>query len=61
MDPALVRFMDSRRGRGRVLFASDWPWLGMDRALEAARKLPLSEEAMELFLGGAATKVLDLA
>jgi predicted TIM-barrel fold metal-dependent hydrolase len=60
MDPALVRFMDSRRGRGRVLFATDWPWLPMDRALEAARKLPLSEEAMDLFLGGAAARVLKL-
>ena len=60
MDPALVRFMDSRRGRGRVLFASDWPWLPMGRALEAARKLPLSEEAMDLFLGGAAATVLGI-
>jgi predicted TIM-barrel fold metal-dependent hydrolase len=60
MDPALVRFMDSRRGQGRVLFASDWPWLPMDRALDAARKLPLSEESMQLFLGGAAAKVLGV-
>ena len=60
MDPALVRFMDSRRGRGRVLFATDWPWLPMDRALEAARKLPLSEEAMDLFLGGTAAKILEI-
>jgi uncharacterized protein len=54
MDPALVRFMDSSRGRGRVLFASDHPVLPAGRAIEAARKLPLSEEGMAAFLGGAA-------
>jgi uncharacterized protein len=61
MDPALVRFMDSSRGRGRVLFATDWPWLPMDRALEAARKLPLSEASMDLFLGGTAERLLKVA
>ena len=60
MDPALVRFMDSSRGRGRVWFASDHPVLPVGRALAAARKLPLSEEAMALFLGDAARAVLEL-
>src|SRR5204863_7489986 len=60
MDLGLVRFMDSGRGQGRVLFATDWPWLPMDRALDAARKLPLSEEAMDLFLGGTAAKILEI-
>ena len=46
MHPALVTFMGSRRGRGRVLFASDHPFLPMERALAAARALPLSDEAM---------------
>jgi predicted TIM-barrel fold metal-dependent hydrolase len=59
MDPALVRFMDSSRGRGRVWFASDHPVLSVGRALAAARKLPLSEEAMALFLGDAAGAVLE--
>jgi uncharacterized protein len=54
MDPALVRFMDSSRGRGRVLFASDHPVLPAGRAIEAARKLPLSDDGMAAFLGGAA-------
>jgi predicted TIM-barrel fold metal-dependent hydrolase len=58
MDPALVRFMDSSRGRGRVLFASDHPVIPVGRALDAARKLPLSDEGMALFLGGAAQRVL---
>lgn len=58
MDPALVRFMDSSRGRGRVLFASDHPVIPVGRALDAARELPLSDEGMALFLGGAAQRVL---
>jgi predicted TIM-barrel fold metal-dependent hydrolase len=58
MDPALVRFMDSSRGRGRVLFASDHPVIPAGRALDAARELPLSDEGMALFLGGAAQRVL---
>lgn len=60
MDEGLVRFMNSSRGRGRVLFASDHPVLPMKRALESARKLPLSDDAMGEFLGGAAARVLGL-
>ena len=58
MDPALVKFMDSSRGRGRVWFASDHPVIPAKKALDAARRLPLSEEGMELFLGTAAETVL---
>ena len=58
MDPALVRFMGSSRGIGRVLFASDHPVLPMGRALEAARALPLQGDAMDAFLGGTARRLL---
>jgi predicted TIM-barrel fold metal-dependent hydrolase len=58
MHPSLVRFMDSSRGRGRVLFASDHPFLPMERALSAARSLPLTDEAMGEFLGVAAARLL---
>ena len=61
MDPGLVRFMDSSRGRGRVWFASDHPVLPVGKALAAARELPLSEESMAEFLGGSAARVLGLA
>jgi uncharacterized protein len=54
MDPALVSFMDSSRGRGRMLFASDHPFLPMERAVAAARELPLSAEALDAFMGGTA-------
>ena len=57
MHPALVTFMGSRRGRGRVLFASDHPFLPMERALAAARALPLDDESMDAFLGAAAERL----
>ena len=58
MDPALVRFMGSSRGGGRVWFASDHPVIPTGKALDAARRLPLSEEAMAEFLGDSARRVL---
>ncbi len=61
MHPALVAFMGSRRGKGRVLFASDHPFLPMDRALAAARALPLGESAMSEFLGDAAARIFENA
>lgn len=60
MHPALVRFMGSSRGRGRVLFASDHPFLPLERALAAARDLPLDPAALAEFLGNAAARVLRL-
>jgi predicted TIM-barrel fold metal-dependent hydrolase len=58
LDPAMVTFMGSSRGKGRVWFASDHPILDVQRALDAARKLPLSDEAMAEYLGDAAHRVL---
>jgi predicted TIM-barrel fold metal-dependent hydrolase len=58
MDPALVRFMGTSRGRGRVWFASDHPVLPVAKALDAARALPLDDEAMAEFLGASAHRVL---
>ena len=60
MDPALVAFMDSRRGIGRVLYASDHPFLPMPKAVAAARDLPLGKEAAGAFLGGTAADLLKL-
>lgn len=60
MDPAMVRFMDSSRGRGRLLFASDHPVIPAKKALDAARALPLSEEGMEQYLGLAAARLFGV-
>jgi len=61
MDPAIVKFMDSSRGRGRVLFASDHPVIPAKKAIDAARKLPLSSEGMTEFLGASAERLLARA
>jgi len=58
MDEGLVRFMGSSRGLGRVLYGSDHPFLPLPKALEAARALPLADDAMAAFLGGTATRLL---
>jgi predicted TIM-barrel fold metal-dependent hydrolase len=60
MEPELVTFMDSKRGLGRVLYASDHPFLSMERAVAAARDLPLSPVAAEAYLGGTAARLLRL-
>ena len=60
MEDNMVRFMDSSRGRGRLMFASDHPVIPAKKALDAARALPISDEAMAQFLGGAAARVLGL-
>jgi uncharacterized protein len=57
-DPAVVRFMGSSRGIGRVLFASDHPGIPMAKAVEEARKLPLSADALDQYLGSALCDVL---
>jgi predicted TIM-barrel fold metal-dependent hydrolase len=49
--------MGSSRGIGRVLFASDHPFFPLERALTAARALPLEENAMAEFLGDAANRL----
>ena len=59
LDPSLLRFMASSTGRGRVLWGSDDPWFPMSRSLTEARGLDLDDEAMTLFLGGTARRLLD--
>ena len=57
-DPAIVQYMGSSRGIGRIIFGSDHPGIPLPKALDEARKLPLSEEALDAFLGGALCEVL---
>jgi predicted TIM-barrel fold metal-dependent hydrolase len=45
---------------GRVLYASDHPFLPLERAVAAARDLPLSDAAAQAFLGGTASRLLGL-
>ena len=59
LDPKVVSFMDSSRGRDRLIWASDHPFLTMARALDAAKALPVSDVAMANYLGGNARRVLQ--
>jgi len=59
LDASLVKFMATSTYRGRVLWGSDEPWFPMRRSLDEARALPLDDEAMDLFLGGTARRLLD--
>ncbi len=57
-DPGLVKFMGSSRGAGRVLFGSDHPGIPLPRALDEARKLPITDAALGQFLGAALCDLL---
>jgi predicted TIM-barrel fold metal-dependent hydrolase len=58
-DPALVRFANSR-GRGKVLYGTDWPVMEHADSIAAINELPLRDEARELLLEGAAKSIFDL-
>jgi len=58
-DPALVSFANSR-GRGKVLFGTDYPVMDYADAIEAVRGLALRDEARELVMSGAAIKIFKL-
>lgn len=52
IEPSVLEFMSSRRGAGRVLFASDYPLLDPARCLAEARKLGLADDVLAGYLGG---------
>lgn len=56
--PEIVQFMNSSRGVGRLMFASDFPVINIRRAVDAARQLGLSEVALSEFLGDALNRVV---
>ena len=58
LDEGLLKFMGSSRGLGRVLFGSDHPFLPITKALDAARALPLADDAKAAFLGTTAARLL---
>jgi predicted TIM-barrel fold metal-dependent hydrolase len=59
--PELVRYMQSRSGRRKVLFGTNWPMIAPDRALADLDTLGLDDETRELYLGGNAQRVFALA
>ncbi|HXL90876.1 MAG TPA: amidohydrolase family protein [Streptosporangiaceae bacterium] len=57
-DPELVQFMDSSRGRDKVLFGSDWPIMRLSQVVPEARALPLKPENLAAFLGDSLAALL---
>lgn len=55
----LVDYMRGR-GRSRVLFGTNWPMLGAERALARLDDLGLDDEARDLYLSGNARRVFGL-
>jgi predicted TIM-barrel fold metal-dependent hydrolase len=57
--PEVVHFMNSSRGRHKVIWASEWPILAFPKMLDEARRLPLSIEAQNAYLGGNLARILN--
>jgi uncharacterized protein len=58
-DPSLVRFANSR-GRGKVLWGTDYPVMDYADALAAIDALPLKDAARDLVVSGAARSIFKL-
>ncbi len=59
-DPSLVRFIGSRRGRDKVLFGTDWPVIGFERAMREIGELDFSSEVRRKLLWDNAVRVYGL-
>jgi hypothetical protein len=59
--PELVRYLQGRGGRRKVLFGTNYPMIPHERALADLDTLELDAEARELFLGGNARRVFGLS
>lgn len=58
--PELVRYMQTKGGRRKVLFGTNYPMIFHQHALEDLAALGLDDEARELFLRGNAERLLKL-
>jgi predicted TIM-barrel fold metal-dependent hydrolase len=55
--PELVQFANSRRGRNKVMFGSDWPLIQHGEALKQIEDLHLREETLDSLLHDNAARV----
>ena len=58
--PELVRYLQSRSGRRKVLFGTNYPMIPHAQALAGLDELGLDDETRELFLDGNARRVFSL-
>jgi uncharacterized protein len=56
LPPEMIHFMNTR-GQDKVMFATDFPFLPFDRAVETAKALPLRPGVLEKYLGDTARRV----
>ena len=59
--PELVRFLDSRRGSGKVLWGTDWPLIGHEESLHQIRELGLKESSILELTRNSAARVFGMA
>jgi predicted TIM-barrel fold metal-dependent hydrolase len=59
-DASFVRFVDSSRGRDKVLFGTDWPVIDFERAVREIAELDLKEETRRKLLFDNAVRVYRL-
>jgi predicted TIM-barrel fold metal-dependent hydrolase len=57
---ALLRFLDGRLGRGKVLFGTDWPVVDPRRARRDIDAMDLKPESRDALLRGAAARIYRL-
>jgi hypothetical protein len=55
--PELVQFLNSRRGRNKVMFATDWPLIQHAEALQQLEEMNLREESLSALLHDNAARV----
>ena len=58
--PELVSYMQTKSGRSKVLFGTNYPMIFHQQALEGIDALGLDDETRELFLAGNARRLLSL-
>lgn len=58
----VVDFLNSSRGKHKVMFASDYPLMGFERCVEEGRKLPFADDdTARAFFSGNCRRVLGIA
>jgi predicted TIM-barrel fold metal-dependent hydrolase len=58
--PEMVQFLNSRRGRGKVLFGTDYPIVTHAEAIKQIEELGLREESKQALLHDVAAKLFKL-
>jgi uncharacterized protein len=58
--PELVAYMQTKGGRRKVMFGTNYPMLAHQQGLDGVAELGLDDETRELFLAGNARRLLEL-